>query len=357
MVKKVRPKPLLLLFFLFVVILAAGGYGTWMYLESPVDKNNTEVIEVVVESGANSTQIANILKEKKLIKSTTLFKLHLKMDNVGSLKASTYKFNQSMSMKEIIKALEEGVISNDGAIKITFKEGERIPDYAEDIAKALNLSKEEVISVMNDKEYLKELIGKYWFLTDSILQDGIYYPLEGYLAPETYFYDKDATVKDVLKRLLDQTEKNLEKYRSTIEKDPHAYMTMASVVQLEGTNTENRKMIVGIFQNRLNSGMNMGSDVTTYYALQASMKEDLSADQFATVSPYNTRGGNMIGKLPIGPICNPSMSAVEASVEPTASDYFFFVADKYGNIFYTKTNAEHNQKIAEIKARGDWIFD
>jgi UPF0755 protein len=116
-------------------------------------------------------------------------------------------------------------------------------------------------------------------------------------------------------------------------------------------------MIVGIFQNRLASGMNMGSDVTTYYALQKSMKEDLTAQEIATVNPYNTRGGNMIGKMPVGPICNPNTSSIEASVKPTESDYYFFVADKYGNIFYTKTNAEHNKKVAEIKANGDWIFD
>ena len=138
--------------------------------------------------------------------------------------------------------------------------------------------------------------------------------------------------------------------------DPHYYMTMASIVQLEGTNTENRKQIVGVFKNRMASGYNLGSDVTTYYALQADMKEDLSAAQFATINPYNTRGANMIGKMPIGPICNPSTSSIEASVNPDQNDYLFFVADKHGNIFFTKTNAEHDKKVAEIKAKGDWIF-
>jgi hypothetical protein len=132
----------------------------------------------------------------------------------------------------------------------------------------------------------------------------------------------------------------LEKYKDAISSDPHYYLTMASIVQLEGTNTENRKKIVGTFKNRLNSGYNMGSDVTTYYALQVDMKEDLKAEQFATVNPYNTRGANMIGKMPIGPICNPSVSSIEASVYPEENDYLFFVADKHGNIYFTKTNAE-----------------
>ena len=355
MAKKVKPKPLLFLFVLFIVILIGLGC-TWMYLESPVDKNDKEIVEVKVESGTYSSAIGEQLKEKKLIKSVLLFKLHLKFDHVNSLKASTYKFTRSMSMKEIIHALEEGVISNDDAIKITFKEGERIPSYAKVISEKINVDYDSVIHTMNDPEYLKELITEYWFLTDSILQEGIYYPLEGYLAPETYYFDQDTDVKDILKRLLDQTQDNLEEYKDVMEKDPHYYMTMASIAQLEGTNTENRRMIIGIFQNRLSSGMNMGSDVTTYYALQKSMKEDLNADEIATANLYNTRGPNMIGKMPIGPICNPSVSCVEASVNPTKSDYFFFVTDKYGNVFYTKTVAEHDKKVAEIKANGDWIF-
>ena len=354
--KKVRPKPLLLLFFFLAIVLIGTGL-TWSYLESPVDKKNDEEIEVVIESGTNSTQIGEILKEKGLIKSVTLFKIHLKLDHVGSLKASYYKFKKSMSLSEIIEILETGVISNEGALKITFRDGESVVDYAKVISEKLDMDYDTVIATINNKEYLSQLIGEYWFLTDKILDENIYYGLEGYLAPETYYFEQDATVEDVIERLLKQTESNLEKYKDIMKDDPHTYMTMASVAQLEGTNTENRKMIVGIFQNRLASGMNMGSDVTTYYALQKSMKEDLTAQEIATVNPYNTRGGNMIGKMPIGPICNPNMSSIEASVEPTKSDYYFFVADKYGNIFYTKTNAEHDKKVAEIKANGDWIFD
>ena len=209
---------------------------------------------------------------------------------------------------------------------------------------------------MKDKQYITSLINDYWFLTDKILDDNIYYPLEGYLAPDTYFFDKDVSTKEIIKTLLDEMEGNLEVYKSIMINDPHYYMTMASIVQLEGTNTENRRQIVGVFKNRLASGYNLGSDVTTYYALQVDMKEDLSAAQFATNSPYNTRGANMIGKMPIGPICNPSTSSIEASVNPDQNDYFFFVADKHGNIYFTKTNAEHEKMVAEIKAKGDWIF-
>ena len=358
MAKKVKPKPLLIVLFLLIILLVLGGglIGSFLYLESPVDKGDTKEVVVTIESGTNSEEIGKILKEKDLIRSVSVFKLRLKLDHVTSLKASTYRFQKSMSLKEIVRALEKGVISNEGDIKITFRDGERITDYSEEISKRLGISYEDVLSVMKDKEFIQTLIPKYWFLTDEILQDGIYYPLEGYLAPNTYYFKKEATVEDVIIRLLDQMEDELEEYRSIIEENPHYYLTMASIVQLEGTNTENREMIVGVFQNRLAAGMNLGSDVTTYYALQESMKVDLSADQFATVNPYNTRGANMGGKMPIGPICNPNSSSVLASTHPTKNDYYFFVADKHGNIYYTKTSAEHAKKVAEIKENGDWIF-
>ena len=156
--------------------------------------------------------------------------------------------------------------------------------------------------------------------------------------------------------MLKQMEKDLEPYKTKISDKPHYYLTMASIVELEGTNSENKEMIVGIFENRLSSGMNMGSDVTTYYGLQLPMTSDLTTEQFNSVNPYNTRSVQMIGKMPVGPICNPGKGSILASINPTKSDYYYFVADKNGKIYYSKTSSEHNKKIAEIKANGDWIW-
>ena len=130
----------------------------------------------------------------------------------------------------------------------------------------------------------------------------------------------------------------------------------ASIVELEGKREEDRKMIVGVFNNRLAKGMNLGSDVTTYYALQYPMTSDLTQAQFATDNPYNTRADNMAGKLPVGPICNPSIMSIDASINPTANDYYYFVADKNAKIYYTKTLQEHNAKVEELKKNGDWIW-
>ena len=353
---KVKPKPFLIVLIIIAILLI--GFGcSWIYLVGPVNKNSNDDVKITIKSGTSTLKIAEILKENKIIKSKLIFRLYIKLNHVNSLKASTYRFRQSMSLDEVVKLLEDGRINNEDALKLIFKPGERITNYARVISNNTSDDYDDVIALMKDKEYIKELIDKYWFLTDKILDENIYYPLEGYLAADTYYFDDDKVdTKDIIKRLLDKENDNLEKYKSILVNDPHYYLTMASVVQLEGTNTENRKKIVGTFKNRLSSGYNMGSDVTTYYALQVDMKEDLSIEQFMTVNPYNTRAANMINKMPIGPICNPSMSSIEASVYPEDSNYLFFVADKHGNIYFTNTNAEHEKKVAEIKAKGDWIF-
>lgn len=351
-----RPKPLLIfLIFLgsFLILLAA----VYLFLASPINKNDHENVEVVVPSGTGVTGIARILKENDLIRSELLFTVTVKSKGDLYLKASTYLFSRDMSMEDIISELISGSKYNPDAIKITFKEGMRITDYASVIAKATNHSETEILNTLNDRTFLEALSKKYWFLTDSILQEGIYYPLEGYLAPDTYQFDnKDVSVSTIIETMLDEMKKELEPYQAKIQGKVHYYMTMASLVELEGTNTDNRKMIAGIFENRITANMNLGSDVTTYYALQYPMTSDLTSAQFATINPYNTRATNMRGKMPIGPICNPSLSSLKASIEPTDSNYLYFVADKHGNVFYTTTLAEHEAKVREIKDKGDWIW-
>ena len=351
-----RPKPLLIFLVTtgsFLILLSA----VYLFLASPVDKNDHEKIEIIVPSGTGVSGIAEILKENNLIRSKFLFTITVKTKKNIYLQASTYQFSKDMSMEQIIDSLVSGNSYNPDAISITFKEGQRITDYADEIAIATNHTQAEVLNTINNREYLETLMKKYWFLTEDILKEEIYYPLEGYLAPDTYeFENQDVTITTIVEKMLDEMKSELEPYKNKISENIHYYMTMASIIELEGTNTDNRKMIAGIFENRIKNNMNLGSDVTTYYALQYPMTNDLTTEQFATINPYNTRPTNMMGQMSIGPICNPSLSSLEASIEPTANKYLYFVADKNGNIFYTSTLEEHEQKVQEIKDKGDWIW-
>lgn len=354
--KRRKPKPLfyILVFTgLFMILLSC----VYLYLSGPVDKESNALIEVKIPSGTGTRDIGRILKKKNLIKNELFFSIYAKLNSSKSLKASVYNLKKNMNLGEIVDILSGGNNYNEDIISITFKEGMRLTDYALEIANNTNNTYDDVINVCNDKNYLNELINKYWFLTTDILDSNIYYPLEGYLAPNTYqFKNKDVSVKDIIKVMLDQTSKELEKYKEKMSNNISYYITMASIVELEGTNTDNRKMIVGVFNNRLKNNMNLGSDVTTYYALQYPMTSDLTTSQFATVNPYNTRGANMEGKMSIGPICNPSTSAIEASVNPTVNNYLYFVADKNKKIYYSKSLKEHERVVQEIKDKGDWIW-
>ena len=352
---KRRIKPL---FFIIIIVLVISILiGSFFFLTGPVNSFDKKDIEVEIPSGTSREKIGDILKEKGLIRSKTVFKLYLKINKADNLKAATYLLNKSMDVNTIIKELEKGSKYNPNRVVLTFKEGERVTDYAKLIDKKTNNSYDDVINTISDKKYLNELISKYWFLTDNILDSDIYYPLEGYLAPETYFFEnKEVSVKEIITTMLNQEEKVLEKYKDKISSDPHYYVTMASIVELEGTNSENMKTIASVFENRLKSRMSLGSDVTTYYGLQVAMTSDLTTDEFASVNGYNTRTTTMMGKMPVGPISNPSKEALEASINHEVSDYYYFVADKHGKVYFTKTLSEHNAKVAEIKRNGDWIW-
>ena len=342
--------------FLIIGVLLLGTFGFYQYQVSPTDKSSNAKVEVVIKQGMSTSQIASLLKKKYLIRDEFFFKVYMKLNRRDSIKASTYYLSKNMNLDNIVSLLEKGASNTD--ISITFKEGKTIKDYAKVLSETTNISEEEFLAKMKDTTYLTSLISSYWFLTDAILDSNIYYGLEGYLAPDTYnFKDKDVTVEEVIKTLLDQEEKNLSPYKDALSKmNIHEVLTLASMAELEGVKDADRKLIVGVFQNRLSKGMNLGSDVTTYYAFNQTMDKDLTSEMFNTYNPYNTRSSAMAGKLPVGPICNPSKESILASINPTKSDYYYFVADKNGNVYYTKTSSEHSAKVKELKEKGDWIW-
>lgn len=349
---------LIILTIIFFTLLSL--YFLFLYLKSPVDKKSDAVIEFNIKSGTSTSEIAKILKKRELIRSEFVFKVCVKLYSKKTLKATVYDLKKNMSNEEIINILTDGNNYNPNSVRITFNEGESVKKYALKIEKYTNNTYQDVMNKLKDEEYLDSLINNYWFLSSDIKNNDIYISLEGYLSPNTYeFKDKDVLVEEIINTMLDQTSKELEEFKTIINNSNysvHEYLTIASMLELEGTNSVNRKLIAGVFYNRLKNNMNLGSDVTTYYAFGEDMTKDLTVAQFNTDNPYNTRAKSMVGKLPVGPICNPSKSSIEASINPTDSDYLFFVADKHGKIYFTKTEKEHTKKVKEIKDKGDWIW-
>ena len=170
--------------------------------------------------------------------------------------------------------------------------------------------------------------------------------MEGYLFPDTYEFYEDATLKDIVTKMLDNMEAKLEPYKENIEKSDYSFheiLTLASVVELEAGNSTDRNGIAGVFYNRLKRGDNLGSDVTTYYAIKADdFSKGLKQSELDSCNDYNTRGTCLMGKLPVGPICNPSIESIAAAVNPTKHSYLFFAADKNGVTYFTLSYFKKN---------------
>lgn len=318
---------------------------------------DSSTIEFEVKEGNNFYNIAEKLKSRDLIKSSFWYRVYIKLNNTPKIKTGTYKLNKNMSVKDIINILSDSKKGIDG-IRITFKEGYNIYDVIDQIQANTNNKEEDVIALLNDPEYIDSLINKYWFITDEIKNENIYYALEGYLFPDTYSFKDNVTVKEIFNTMLDEMDKKLTTHKDAIEQSEysiHQLLTLASIVELEGTTAEDRSMIASVFYNRLKANMNLGSDVTTYYGAKVRLSDrDLLASELKEENGYNTRNSSMNGKIPVGPISNPSLESIKAVIYPEQSEYYYFVADKNHKTYFTKTLAEHNKKIQELKEAKLW---
>ncbi len=331
------------------------------YNLTAIDKNDNSKIMVIIPSGASVKQIGNMLEEQGLIRNANFFYFYCKIYDVDTLKATTYELSKNMDLKKIIDVLEKGNSYNPDEISITFNEGITMRRVASIIAKRTNNNEDDVFALLKDESYLDELIANYWFITDAIKNPDIYYSLEGYLYPNTYnFKNKDVTVRDIFKTMLDETEKVLAKYETQINSSSynvHEILTLASMVEQEAPKVDYRNKIASVFLNRLKTKMSLGSDVTAYYGSKIDMDGStrLTTAQLNDVNPYNTRVSSMAGKLPVGPISNVSETSIKAVLEPIETDFYYFVADKNGLMYFMKTYSEHLAQINKLKKDGLWL--
>ncbi len=345
------------------VILVAISTVIWYNICLSAIGSAEDKVSLEIPLGSGTNKIATVLKNNGMIRSELAFKLYVKLNNISDFQAGKYELTKDMNVVDIVKTLQTGKLFKDNQLKITFVEGKTFRYFANEIAKNTNNTEEAVYELLEDEEYIDSLINEYWFLTDTIKDENIYYPLEGYLFPDTYsFENKEVTIQEIFKTLLDQTAKILEPYKVKIEKgkyNVHEILTIASIAENEAIFDKDRKDVTSVLYNRLNKNMSLGSDVTTYYAFKIDLgSRDLYKKEINTYNPYNTRGPNMLGKLPIGPICSVSKASIEAAVNPNHTENLFFVADASGKIYFTKSNEEHQKIIDDLKATGAWYnFD
>ena len=334
----------LLIFILVLAILVAGGGAYTMGLR-PVDPGNEDPVIVEIPEGSGASYIVEILDEAGLVKNKFCAKVNAKIGGYKNLQANTYVFNKGLAFNTMMKIIDTGDFDYISKESVEVKDGARLTQVAEAVSEQLPFSAEEIMNKWDDEEYVKTLIDKYWFLTDDVLNEDVMHPLEGYLYADTYFVtDDNSSIEGFTEMCLDRMDEELSARKDEIEASDfsvHEVLTLTSIVTKEAT-AEDQAGVAGVFMNRLDKNMSLGSDVTVCYIFQED-RVDLYESQLDSDNPYNTR---KFAGLPPGPICQVVGDAIDAVLHPESNEYIFFYAGPDGTVYYASTQAEHEENIA-----------
>lgn len=337
-----------------IVIIGFLGYRYFDNATQPLNKNNQQVVQVEIPFGANGKKIADILQSKKVIKSGFVFEYWTKAHNLSNFHAGYYQLKPSMSVSQIAKTLNKGgssepIQSSTGRVLIV--EGSQIKTIAQTVQKQTDFTSQEFLALMKDETFIKSLAKKYPDLLGSAMQaQNVRYRLEGYLFPATYTADKKTTLKQLVTQMVAKTDEEMQPYYKEIKTQKMSVqevMTLASLVEREGSTTKDRHLIAGVFLNRLDSKWRLDSDISVFYAIN-STKSTLTAKDLQSKSPYNLR--LHLGYGP-GPFNSPGLISIKSVLNPTdrSKDYMYFVADlKTGKVYYAKDAAGHAANIKKV---------
>ena len=372
-----------ILFSVLILIFLAGlfGGGYYWYSLQPVssancrfdsakaaaesnEKESNSVCEyqtIEISAGESVKQISNNLKQAGLIRNSLAFELYARINNLhAKLKTGKYSFRKTMSARAIAKQLVNGVVSSD-VFNLTILPGTSLlGDKGKSQTgiihqfRTLGYSEEEINQALTkhyDNPILKDLYANETKLSNPEIPEKL--ALEGYLYGETYQFYNHEKLENVITTILNQfndvvvSNQLEEKFKArgfTLRQG----ITLASIIQKEA-HTEDMPGVSMVFQNRLKRGIALGSDVTATYAADITgidRTNATNADILAVTSSYNTR---KFPGLPPGPIAVPSKAALLAVAEPDSSkaSMLYFLTGDDGLMYYSSTDAEHNQKIRD----------
>ena len=363
--KKSHLKAFFISLLIFLALISAGGYFGYQYVQSsllPVDANSKEYVTVQIPEGANVQEIGSTLEHSGVIKHGVIFAFYAKYKNYSDLKAGYYNLQKSMSTEDIIKELQKGGTpepQEPSLADLTIPEGYTIDQIAQVVGQLQGEFKEPLtadafLAKVQDDNFISQEVAKYPNLLESLptKESGVRYRLEGFLFPATYSIKESTTIESLIDEMLAAMDKTLAPHYSAIKSKNltvNELLTIASLVEKEGAKTEDRKLIAGVFYNRLNLGMPLQSNIAILYA-QGKLGQNISLADDAGIdtsinSPYNVY--TKPGLMP-GPVDSPSQDAIEASINQTKSENLYFVANVTdGKVYYAVTQEEHDRNVAE----------
>ncbi len=298
--------------------------GSYIYLTSIHD---TERAEINIKRGMNANEIANLLKEKNVIKDKNIFILFLKLKKAqNKIKAGIYEFSLPINLNKLINILIKG---KSKLIKVTIPEGLTTEQVAEIIEQKRLGSKKRILEIVRERN------------------------LEGYLFPETYFFAPETPEEVIIDRMVRQFHKvftwEMKQKAKQFNFTERDVVILASIIEKEAKLSSEKPLISAVFHNRLKKRYYLESCATVEYAL-GKHKKKLSYKDLKINSPYNTY--THFG-LPPGPICNPGFESLKYAINPAESDVMFFVSKGDGSHKFFSDFREHIRYKLKRKKSND----
>lgn len=348
---KIVNKIVMIVVLVFLVIGGILGFSAYRYVTSslqPLDPDDTEKVTIVIPSGSSNKAIGEILEDENIIKSGMIFNYYTKFNNLTGFQAGTYHFSPNMTLEAISEQLQNGEGSVTSDAKVTIPEGFDVDQIGDALAEATNISKDDFLALMESDQFFEKMKETYPELLASAGDaQGVRYRLEGYLFPATYDYYTGNTLEEVVTQMVDKSNSVLSKYFDQIaqkEMTVQEVLTLASLVEKEGSKLEDRKNIAQVFFNRLAIDMPLQSDISILYAL-GEHKELVTYEDTQVDSPYNLYVHTGYGP---GPFNNPSEAAIQAVLDPTPNNYYYFVADiQTQEVYFAETYEQHMQLVEQ----------
>lgn len=329
-----RIKKIILLTVILISLFIVSFLGYFYYwLNHPVVEKNQSV-EYYVQYGSSFSKVVYDLSKQNIIRHPKLFLFYINLIKANSIiKYGTYSFNNNDTPKSILLKLING---DTVLIKVTLPEGLNIYQIANKLEKYFpTITAQQWLEFFSDIDFIK-FIG----LSASVKN------IEGFLFPQTYFFDPHPEPKYIIKSILTEFKKNVTQQMfnkaQSMGLTPLQFITLASIVEKEtGLKTE-RSMVAAVYWNRLKKRMKLQADPTVIYGIWDKYTGALTKKNLLTPTSYNTY---TFSGLPAGPIANPGLDSILATLAPANTEALYFVATGHGGHVFSKTLQEHVKAV------------
>ncbi|HEY8345738.1 MAG TPA: endolytic transglycosylase MltG [Symbiobacteriaceae bacterium] len=329
---------------LVLLLAVVMGFPFYVMLNlRPYRPGATETVTVHVAAGASMSDVADLLYRHHLIRNPVFFRYYARLLHLDSrLQPGEYALSQGMSPAQILRMLTEGQVV---VHRVTIPEGMTVREIADLLDAQGVVSRDEFLAAAAAASHLVD----EYLPADVELEQ----PLEGYLFPATYEYRTGVTAEELLSMMVERFRQvwtpELLQRADELKMSIHEVVTLASIIEEEAQVADERARISGVYHNRLRVGMKLDADPTVAYAVGKLPGEELTLEDLAVDSPYNTY---RYAGLPPGPIACPGEASILAALYPEEHDYWYFVArgDGSGRHFFARTLEEQERNIETYQA-------